>query len=660
MLPAASVPSNSLRNDPLTSRSRETATSSEVIVTQGITGNASCQEHREHRGKLLRRHIHNSHLCFSAFSCDSGQFLEIKTQSCTECAAGTYSLGTGIKFDEWDEMPSGFSNVATFMESTTDFSGNRPDSCDNSSWIPRGNYIESNRDDCTVSLIYAVHLKKAGSVSFDYQYVDNNIFFEFFIQNDQCQETSSASDKWVKLSENSDWMHHSLSTNRKSCRHQDNGYAGTEMQRRHEEGGFKIWNKYFVLENNWHSPRIKGGETCLDKEYYYRRPPALAILTFPVPPLSAVVSSASSALTVQAEGDAHTNRVIAPSELSVNAEDAEDTAALMVERGTGVAYTSECFPCKPGTYSDTPGSSSCKICPRNTYSDKGAKECNKCNLQTQFSDEGASKCVDRPPCSEKDMFQIHTPCDNEGKTQVMSKWIEPKICREDLSNAMMLPASGNKEDCPPCNPGFYSNGTSACSPCPFGTFSDGIQECKPCAAGTEPILGFEYKWWNILPANMKTSCFNVGNSKCDGLNGWEVAGDHVQSGAGGSDNDYLLLNLHIPGFKLPTSGANGAEMGRITFVFDTKCSADCVLYFMADVNRKTTSVVESWGGNREKQSYTHIISKNATYMFTWAFQRTNQAEDDASVDKLSSSRLLLNFLVSTIQNFRYLMRKFDV
>lgn len=51
-----------------------------------------------------------------------------------------------------------------------------------SSWTPRGNYIESNRDDCTVSLIYAVHLKKSGSVFFEYQYIDNNIFFEFFVR----------------------------------------------------------------------------------------------------------------------------------------------------------------------------------------------------------------------------------------------------------------------------------------------------------------------------------------------------------------------------------------------------------------------------------------------------------------------------------------------
>lgn len=46
-----------------------------------------------------------------------------------------------------------------------------------------------------------------------------------------------------------------------------------------------------------------------------------------------------------------------------------------------------------------------------------------------------------------------------------------------------------------------------------------VPECKVCPAGTEPVLGYEYKWWNVLPSNMKTSCFNVGNSKCDDMNG---------------------------------------------------------------------------------------------------------------------------------------------
>lgn len=46
-----------------------------------------------------------------------------------------------------------------------------------------------------------------------------------------------------------------------------------------------------------------------------------------------------------------------------------------------------------------------------------------------------------------------------------------------------------------------------------------VPECTVCPAGTEPVLGYEYKWWNVLPSNMKTSCFNVGNSKCDDMNG---------------------------------------------------------------------------------------------------------------------------------------------
>lgn len=51
-----------------------------------------------------------------------------------------------------------------------------------SSWTPQGVFLESNRDECTVSLVYAVHLEKQGSVSFTYQYPDSNIFFEFYVR----------------------------------------------------------------------------------------------------------------------------------------------------------------------------------------------------------------------------------------------------------------------------------------------------------------------------------------------------------------------------------------------------------------------------------------------------------------------------------------------
>ncbi|XP_060759343.1 UPF0577 protein KIAA1324-like homolog isoform X2 [Neoarius graeffei] len=471
------------------------------------------------------------------FSCEAGEFLEMSSQQCTACAAGSYSLGSGVRFDQWDSIPAGFSSLATYME--PEGATEETLSCNNSTWTPQGTHLESNRDECTVSLVYAVHLMKQGSVSFDYQYVDNNIFFEFFIQNDQCQEMDQTADqKWIKLTSNGEW--------------------GT------------------------HTVNLKSGTNIL-----YWRTTGILLGGKPVKPV-----------------------------LLKN---------IQIE---GVAYTSECFLCRPGTFSKTPGSSFCDLCPRNTYSSKGASSCTLCP-ETQYSEEGWVECKEKPPCSEKDYFQIHTACDANGKTQVLYRWVEPKVCLEDVARAVTLPPSGEKEDCPPCNPGFYMHNSSTCLPCPPGTYSNGTTECQACPAGTEPSLGYEYKWWNVLPNNMKSSCFNVGNSKCDDMNGWEVAGDHIRSGIGGSDNDYLILTLRVPGFKLPTSvaGVTGSEFGRITFVFETNCSADCELYFMMDVNRKSTNVVESWEGTKSRRAYTHIMTKNASVSYTWAFQRTNKPFD---------------------------------
>uniref|UniRef100_A0A8C4NYB7 Endosome-lysosome associated apoptosis and autophagy regulator family member 2a n=1 Tax=Dicentrarchus labrax TaxID=13489 RepID=A0A8C4NYB7_DICLA len=448
------------------------------------------------------------------FSCKAGEFLEMSAQECTQCAAGSYSLGSGIRFDQWDAMPTGFSSLATSLE-------NSPRRDDSSSWIPQGTYLESNRDECTVSLIYAVHLKKQGSVSFEYQYPDNNLLFEFFIQNDQCQEMDQSADtKWLKLTNHGEWATHTV-----------NLKSGTNIL---------YWRTGGVLMGS---------------------------------------------------------KVVKPVFLK----------NVQIE---GVAYTSECFPCKPGTFSHVPGSSTCDPCPRDTYSGHGASSCVSlpANHPQYIHSEGSAVCKDRPPCSRKDYFQIHTACDHEGMTQVMYKWLEPKICLENVTGAESLPPSGERKACPPCNPGFYNNDTATCSPCPQGTYSDGMKPCKQCPAGTEPALGYEFKWWNILPSNMKTSCFNVGNSKCDSMNGWEVAGDHIQSGAGIQS---CCVFHH-----------SGTEFGRITFEFETICSADCELYFMM-----STTVVESWERTQTRQSYTHVMTKNASVSYTWAFQRTNQPSD---------------------------------
>ena len=56
--------------------------------------------------------------------------------------------------------------------------------------------------------------------------------------------------------------------------------------------------------------------------------------------------------------------------------------------------------------------------------------------------------------------------------------MEPQICLENAPGAVSLPPSGDREPCPPCNPGFYNNDTATCSPCPPGTYSDGMKRTQ--------------------------------------------------------------------------------------------------------------------------------------------------------------------------------------
>lgn len=46
-----------------------------------------------------------------------------------------------------------------------------------------------------------------------------------------------------------------------------------------------------------------------------------------------------------------------------------------------------------------------------------------------------------------------------------------------------------------------------------------------------------------------------------------------------------------------------------------------------------TSLVESWTGSTEKQSYSYRLEKNANTTFTWAFQRTSVDSDGVSNNK---------------------------
>ncbi|XP_063811021.1 endosome/lysosome-associated apoptosis and autophagy regulator 1-like isoform X2 [Pseudophryne corroboree] len=464
-----------------------------------------------------------------SFSCTAGQYLDMALQKCTPCGEGTYSLGTGVRFDEWAELPHGFTSISS-NQYGADYGVN--ENCSMSQWEARGEYVASNTDECSAILMYSINLKQEGRLSFDYLHPDSNIVFEFYVHNDQCQPREEES-RWMRTTENG-WNFHQVQLTK-----------GTNVL-------------------SWRTAAFSMGH-------------------------------------------------IAPKPVLLR--------NILI---TGAAYTSECFPCKPGTFAPTSGASACKLCPHNTFSNRGASSCIPCESD-KYSVPGSSTCIPRPPCTDKDYFYTHTLCDAKGETQLMYKWIEPKICSNSVEGAEELPVSGGKMKCPPCNPGFYQTNSSTCEPCPNGTFSNGTI-CRECPVGTEAVLGYEYKWWNTLPGNMHSSVMSGLTFEYQTESGWEVARDYIYTSAGSSDNDYMVLTLNIHAFSPPrrvTEDFESNEVSQITFVFDMKCSTACQLFFMKGVNSEMTSLIESWQGSREKQSYSYRLESNSNTTFTWAFQRTS-------------------------------------
>ena len=47
---------------------------------------------------------------YLAFTCDPGHYVDVtsKTLECKACAKGTYSVGGGVRFSDWDKLPTGF------------------------------------------------------------------------------------------------------------------------------------------------------------------------------------------------------------------------------------------------------------------------------------------------------------------------------------------------------------------------------------------------------------------------------------------------------------------------------------------------------------------------------------------------------------------------
>ncbi|XP_064604934.1 endosome/lysosome-associated apoptosis and autophagy regulator family member 2-like isoform X3 [Liolophura sinensis] len=148
-----------------------------------------------------------------SFTCDSGQFLDIQDQECHACKPGTYSLGGGIRYDDWTSLPQGFSveSESLGMSSPGGWVGddkpdNKQTNCTDEGWRPEGDYVAVYSGPCSSYLVYSATLVKPGSVVFEYQFNDATTFFHFVAQNDKCQGAhENESSKWPSVCKKGEW-----------------------------------------------------------------------------------------------------------------------------------------------------------------------------------------------------------------------------------------------------------------------------------------------------------------------------------------------------------------------------------------------------------------------------------------------------------------------
>ncbi|TMS38726.1 hypothetical protein L596_005385 [Steinernema carpocapsae] len=129
-----------------------------------------------------------------SFSCPAGHFLDVESQECRQCQAGTYSLGGGIRYDEFENgLPSGFS-VENYNDDTDQFfHGESPlyqEPCPASAgWVIQNSELRYMPTPCVSKLSIQVHLVTNGFIQLVYRMPreSRGLLLNVNVKNEQCQ-----------------------------------------------------------------------------------------------------------------------------------------------------------------------------------------------------------------------------------------------------------------------------------------------------------------------------------------------------------------------------------------------------------------------------------------------------------------------------------------
>ncbi|VDP72536.1 unnamed protein product [Echinostoma caproni] len=231
-------------------------------------------------------------------------------------------------------------------------------------------------------------------------------------------------------------------------------------------------------------------------------------------------------------------------------------------RITGTPPIWRCTDCPAGTYNPYPGSSSCKVCQENTYSAAHSNECLPCS-SSEYSRPGSAKCTVMAPCTQNDYMSYWTPCDSTGKRQKLWKWIQPKICNEQIG--VTLPAPEAPVPCDPCPLGTTLSERMQCIPCP-GSSGEKTNSptCLSCDSEHVPAFGLIYSNWSYFPPFLDTQCRKAFDSTCEP---WSLDSDFIGTGIGLDTDSVSTLTLRLPrGFVLSEESFVWDPWSQVTFI----------------------------------------------------------------------------------------------
>lgn len=208
--------------------------------------------------------------------------------------------------------------------------------------------------------------------------------------------------------------------------------------------------------------------------------------------------------------------------------------------GFAAANGSACLPCPLGSYSNGSGTAVTEGAP-GFYPDAGSwgsQRHLRCPQGMSCGCQGVGGChptarLSFPMTPERASLSL-SPRDDLGATPVLgcpllSLWLcwgchchhlIPKGCPELseglVGSILVLRCWAPVKMSPSLSPvgigGLLGATMARCCPLP-------PPGCLSCPAGTEPVLGLEYKWWNVLPPNMETTVLSGINFEYKGIAG---------------------------------------------------------------------------------------------------------------------------------------------